>query len=587
MQETILHLDLTARKARIERNPELFDRFLGGTVLGTELLWQYAPPDGDPLGEAGGVVFAPGPFSSLYPVATKTVALFKSPLNGELGETHAGGRLAMALRDAGIDALVVTGRASSPTFVSIENHDVAFESARTVWGQSALASERILREFMPHEGRKGSIVRIGPAGERRAPLACATVDGSRHFGRLGLGAVLGAKNLKALLITGTGGPRIADPGKYRRVYDAIYDRVVSSGDMKKYHDLGTAGNILPLNAIGGLPTRNFSQGFFEGAAALSGEAFAADHLVQHTACAHCPCGCIHLAALREEFAPHHFRTTKVTYDYELIYALGTLLSLASPQDVLALVDAVEKQGWDAMGLGAVLAWASEAFLSGVVGLGETEGLPLRFGDGAAYLEAVRRIGEGEGTFFRDLEQGVAFCARRYGGASFAIHFGGVGAPGYLTGENALTTYLMGIRHSHLDDMGYGIDQKLLGKAMPLEDQVRSQVEDAQWRMVTNALVTCLFARAIYDEATVVAGLEALGLSWSGERLKRLGSDALRRKYAYKIACGVDPRELAVPDKLYAVTTATGAVSRERMAERVRLYAQFVGIPPRIHGQEGG
>ncbi len=578
MQETILHIDLTAGTSHVERRPELFARFLGGTALGTELLWQYAPPETDPLGEQSALIFVSGPFSSLFPVATKTVALFKSPLNGELGETHAGGRLAMALRDANIDALVITGRSSSPVFLSIENHRVTFASARTVWGQSAPASERILREYVAPDGRKGSVVRIGPAGERLSPLACATVDGGRHFGRLGLGAVMGSKNLKAFLVFGTGGPVISQRGDHRKVYDAIYDRVVASNDMKKYHDLGTAGNILPLNAIGGLPTRNFSQGFFEGAQALSGEAFAENYLVQHIACAHCPCGCIHLAALREPFAPFHYRTTKVPYDYELIYALGTLLSLSSPSAVLSLVDVVEKEGWDAMGLGAVLAWASEAFLAGVVGFRETGDLPLRFGDGESYLEAVRRIRCGEGEFFRDLERGVAFCAEKYGGESFAIHFGGVGAPGYLTGENALTTYLMGVRHSHLDDPGYGTDQKLLGKDMPLEEQVRSAVKDAQWRMVTNSLVTCLFARAIYDEKTVLEGLSALELSWDGEKLGRLGEEALRRKYAYKIACGADPRRERIPEKLFAVATATGLMDRGRMAVRKELYARWVGLP---------
>lgn len=581
MQETILHIDLTTGTARRERRPELFDRFLGGTALGTKLLWQYAPPEVDPLGEQSALIFVTGPFSSVFPVATKTVALFKSPLNGELGETHAGGRLAMALRDAAIDALVITGKSPSPTFLSIENHEVTFSSARTVWGQSALASERILREYAAPDGRKGSVVRIGPAGERLAPLACATVDGGRHFGRLGLGAVMGSKNLKAFLVSGTGGPPIIHRGEHRQVYDAIYDRVVASNDMKKYHDLGTAGNILPLNAIGGLPTRNFSQGFFEGAQALSGEAFAEHYLVQHMACAHCPCGCIHMAALREPFAPFHYRTTKISYDYELIYALGTLLSLSSPPEVLSLVDVVEKEGWDAMGMGTALAWASEAFVSGVVGLRETEGLPLRFGDGGGYLQAMHRIRKGEGEFFRDLERGVAFCAAKYGGEAFAIHFGGVGAPGYLTGENALLTYLMGVRHSHLDDPGYGTDQKLLGKSLSLEEQVGAAVKDAQWRMVTNSLVTCLFARGIYDEEMVLAGLGALGLSWDGEKLKRMGEEALRRKYAYKIACGADPRRGKIPEKIFSGTTATGPVDRGRMELRRELYARMVGLPEEV------
>ena len=108
--------------------------------------------------------------------------------------------------------------------------------------------------------------------------------------------------------------------------------------------------------------------------------------------------------------------------------------------------------------------------------------------------------------------------------------------------------------------------------------MRSAVRDAQWRMVTNSLVTCLFARAIYDEKIVLEGLGALGLAWDAEKLGRLGEEALGRKYAYKIACGADPRRGAIPEKLFTVATATGPVDRERMAKRMVLYAQLVGLP---------
>jgi aldehyde:ferredoxin oxidoreductase len=579
MQENLLFVDLSAQTFRLVRDKELFDTWLGGTAAGTELLFRHCPPDCDPLGPDNPVIFVIGPLSGLYPVATKTVTLFKSPLTGELGESHAGGRLAAALREADIDALVITGRAPHPTFLTIDNHEVRFHSARTVWGKSSLATERILRDFDPQDGRKSSVVRIGPAGERLSPLACATVDSSRHFGRLGLGAVLGAKNLKAILVSGSGAFVPENLKSYRDTYQGIYDKVVHSGEMRKYHDLGTAGNILTLNAIRGLPTRNFSQGYFEGAEALSGENFAKNWLVQHTACAHCQCGCIHVAEIREEFKPYHYRTTKVPYDYEPIYALGTQLSLASPEDVLRLILAVEKEGWDAMSMGCTLAWASEAFLSGVIGLDVTEGLPIQFGDVEGYLEVLNRIRTGAGQFYRDLEKGTAHCAAVYGGERFAMHFGRVEPAGYLTGENALLTWIVGVRHSHLDDGGYSIDQKLLGKPQPLREQVATQVKDAQWRMVTNSLVTCLFARSIYDGETTSAALAALGISRTPEELRRLGEETLRRKHAWKRACGFFPEKVAIPEKLFSVQTSNGPLDRERMAERVRLYLELADIPP--------
>jgi len=577
MKGRTLHVDLASGTGRLLDDNRLFSEWLGGSAAATELLFRHGAPKGDPLAPESPVIFAIGPFSALYPVATKTAALFKSPLSGELGESHAGGRLAMSFREAGIAALVITGRAERPSYLAIENDTVAVKSASTFWGQSATATDRILREAESKTGRKISVVRIGPAGERLSPMACATVDGSRHFGRLGLGAVLGSKNLKAVVVSGTKTLPLAKPKEFKEVYDILYDRVVRSKEMKKYHDLGTAANVRPLSMIRGLPTRNFSQGNFEGAGAISGERFAEKFLVQHTACAHCQCGCIHLAELREEFAPYHYSTNRVSYDYELIYAMGSMLSLSSPEDIMKLLLVTEKQGWDVISLGCTLAWATESFLRGNLSLEETGGLSLSFGDGAAYLEVLERTAKGQGAFYRDLEKGCAFCAGKYGGEEWAVQYGGAEPGGYMTGENFAVTCMMGVRHSHLDDTGYSIDQKLLNAGQPLEDQVRAQVKEAQWRMVLNSLMICLFARGVYDEEVILRGLDALGLEWDAEKLQAMSEKALLRKYEWKSLCGFDHRSVKIPEKMYSVQTATGLIGRESLEERLRLYRKFAGL----------
>lgn len=577
MNSIILHVDLCAGTGLIERDEKLFAEYLGGSAAATELLFRFGDPKGDPLAQENPAIFTIGPFSALYPVGTKTVALFKSPLSGELGESHAGGRMAMSLREAGIDALVITGKAERPSYLVIENDTVAVKSASTFWGQSAAATDRILREAEGKTGRKVSIVRIGPAGERLSPIACATVDGSRHFGRLGLGAVLGSKNLKAIVISGTKTFPLTRPKEFKAVYDILYDRVVKSKDMKKYHDLGTLANVRPLSLIRGLPTRNFTQGNFEGADAISGERFAADFLVQHTACAHCQCGCIHMAELREEFAPYHYSTNRISYDYELIYALGSMLSLSDPQDMLKLLLVAEKQGWDAISLGCTLAWATESFLRGTISLDNTEGLPLAFGDGTVYLKMLERMAKGQGEFYRDLEKGCGWCAERWGGGEWAIQYGGVEPGGYMTGENFAVTCLMGVRHSHLDDTGYSLDQNLLNTPRPVEEQVKAQVKEARWRMVLNSLVICLFARGVYDEEVILQGLDALGLSWDRPRLWAMAEKALLRKYEWKKLCGFDPAAVKIPEKMYSVQTSTGMIGRKSLEERLSLYRKYAGI----------
>ena len=167
-------------------------------------------------------------------------------------------------------------------------------------GLSTYSTFRVLREQFKEEPRKRSIIRIGVGGERIIPYANLTVDQFRHFGRLGAGAVFGSKNLKVLMISGNySHPIQADHFReYEALYKEIFDQCLSPA-MSKYHYLGTAMNIEPLSQIAGLPTRNFRQGFFEGAKYISGAKFAEESLAYKVACSQCPVGCIHVAHLRE------------------------------------------------------------------------------------------------------------------------------------------------------------------------------------------------------------------------------------------------------------------------------------------------
>lgn len=346
--------------------------------------------------------------------------------------------------------------------------------------------------------------------------------------------------------------------------------------MKKYHDLGTAENVLPLSMIGGLPTRNFTQGFFEGAEEISGEAFAEKHLTNKIACAHCPCGCIHLGSFREQFAPDHgYKTVQVSYDYELIYALGSNLSINSPYDILKLLHIIEKQGWDAISMGVTLAWATEAYNYGVITSEHTDGLNVHFGDVKTYFEILRRITEGRNQFYRDLEKGAAYCGEKYGGAEFAIVFGKNEAPGYITGENAFTDWLLGVRHSHLDGAGYSVDQAT--QPMTLEEQMKKLTGESIFRMLLNSLVICLFARKIYTNDLILQGLEAVGekrdQAWIDDFTRRV----FKKKYDFKKACGFNPDDARLPEKLFRVTTAKGKIDRERMKKRVELFKKMTGI----------
>ena len=256
----VLEVDLGTGKVRVTRREDLY-AYLGGAGLATALVREHVQPQADALAPEQPIVFAIGPLSTIYPAVTKAVAMFKSPLNGELGESHAGGRLALAMRYAGYDALVIRGRAPRPVYLYVDSNDVLLKRADTLWGMDAEEAGRVMRDIEPGRGHR-SIMRIGPAGERLVRYALVNCETYRHFGRLGLGAVFGSKLLKGIYVSGDTDIRIPDVKTYNRVYTDIYKRTVETDAMQKYHDLGTPENVLNLHELGALPTRNLQSGRF-------------------------------------------------------------------------------------------------------------------------------------------------------------------------------------------------------------------------------------------------------------------------------------------------------------------------------------
>ncbi|MGD2104032.1 MAG: aldehyde ferredoxin oxidoreductase N-terminal domain-containing protein, partial [Anaerolineae bacterium] len=372
----VLYVDLSRRRSWVEDRSELFEEGVGGAGTAIRLLDDQCPHGADPVGPENPIVLAVGPLVGLYPMASKTVAMFKSPHTGELGESHAGGRSAVAIRLAGYGAIVILGASSMPVYLVIDGDEVRFRDATALWGmRSSYTVGDILRERESGAGHR-TIMRIGRAGEAQVSYACVITETYRHFGRLGLGAVFGSKKLKGVVVMGDRPLDVADRRAYRDVYDAIFDAATKSELMQKYHELGTPMNVLPLNEMSALPTRNLQEARFEGAERISGERMAEEYLGRRLACAHCPVACIHLAALRTPHPdePYFYKTSMLGYDYEPIYALGSMLGGSDPPGMLRLMDEIEVLGLDAMSSGVALAWATEAFQRGYLTEAETGGL---------------------------------------------------------------------------------------------------------------------------------------------------------------------------------------------------------------------
>jgi len=571
----VLYIDMETQKVRIEEREDL-KKYMGGVGVASKLLEENMHPELSPLDPAQPIVLAIGALCTIFPVITKVVAMFISPLTGELGESYAGGRLGLAMFSAGYDAIVITNKASRPTFLSITPNNMNFNDARPLWGSEKDNVGRVVRDDERSHGGKRSIIRIGIGGENMVSYACVTVDRYRHFGRLGLGAVFGSKNLKAINIVGGRDIPIKDFKQYFKTYRDIENICTKSDFMQKYHDVGTPINVMPLNAAGALPTLNLRQGTFEHADKIDGETFSTEHQIRKMACAGCPVACIHIGQLRRQFAEHgyEYEAIAVAYDFELIFALGTFIGLEHPQHILELIEEVEMAGLDAMSTGVVLGWATEALENKLVTLEDTI-VPLKFGSHKEYCQAVHHIAKGTNKFYKNLGKGVKHAASVYGGADYAMHLGGNEMAGYHTGYGSMMGMAVGARHSHLDNGGYALDQSMEDANIDPDAFADALLKEEIERCMLNSLVICLFARKVYDRKTILAAFAAIGEKMTDEELTAVA----RRNYATKLrikkALGFSLNSIKIPKRFFKTPSMHGVLDEDTAYEVLAKFREKI------------
>ncbi len=553
----VLVVDLTEGKSE----PVLFgspSELLGGSGLAAGLFASYGIMDAPADHPDQPLIFAIGPLTAYFPLMSKVVLGFKSPYNGQYAESHAGGRLGLALRFAGYDALVIKGVGRTPSCLIVGSRSMGIRDVHYLWGLDVLATGKHLRRFSGKDSGHRSILRIGPAGERGVAFASINVDTYRHFGRLGGGAVMGTKRLKGIVVLGDGSLPLPEGKAYRDLFKTVYQEVTQTPAMKKYHDLGTLENMLPLNELHAVPWRNLQATHDEKVHGITGQRFAEELLLRKTACSGCPVGCIHVGLLQEKFAEQNeFQYRQVSYDHEPVFAAGSMLGVTNAGGVLTLLEAMERQGLDVMSAGVALAWATEALERGIVTDKETL-VPLSFGDVEKYSEAVRHLGMRTNDFYHVLGQGTLVAAARYGGSDFACVLGQEMA-GYATGEVYFASQAYGFRHSHLDNAGYSYDQKADSKKS--EDAVAFLIEEERTRVQLTCMVSCLFARSVYSQERLQECLSSVGLSRLAESVVARSTDVQAKRWQLKYLTGYNPMDISIPKRFEEVTTWKGEIDR--------------------------
>jgi aldehyde:ferredoxin oxidoreductase len=461
---------------------------IGGSGLGAWLMHRLAPPGVEPLAPEAPLAFA---FSPLVGTPLTTSAKFavvaKSPLTGLLNDALASSHFAIAGKLTGNDAIVVRGACDVPSVLLVDGESSRIEPADDLWGLSAAATEDRLRERL---GAAWRVAAIGPAGERLVRFATLSHDG-RHAGRGGLGAVLGAKNVKAVAVRGAGKkPPLADPAAVLAAAKDLRGRSFGPATAK-YRELGTLANLLSFNAINTLPTRNFSAASFEEAPRLAAEELHELRLVARDNCASCTIGCEHI------YAAPGGGTTRV--EYENVFALGPLCGVSDPDAVLAASSLCDDLGIDTISAGGTLAWAMECAERGLI-----DAPWLRFGDPDTLTRALTEIGQREGLGDL-LAEGSRRAAEEVGQGSdhFAPHVKGLELPGYE--PRTLHAMALGLAVNargadHNRSGAYEADLSgSLDRLAGGDEHVAAAVETEDRAAIMDSLILCKFLRGVFDE----------------------------------------------------------------------------------------
>src|SRR5574341_1547958 len=419
----LLHVDLTTRQTRVEEIPEtVLRQHLGGGALACWLLLRDLPPGVDPLGPDNLLVFMTSVINGLsLSGSNRYTAAAKSPLTGGYGEAEAGGWWGPELRSAGFEGLTVRGTSATPVYLWIKDGQLEFRDARPYWGKlTGEVQDGIEQELGDKRIR---VLQTGVAGERGVRFA-ALVNQLKHFhGRGGLGAVMGSKNLKAVVVRGTKPPVASDKVEakgqltwFKEHYDRATDR---------FHQVGSSGGVLLLEASGILPTRNFRDGSFEGAKAISGQTMRDTILVNRGTCYACAIACKREVEVKALGVTPRYGGP----EYETLAAAGSLCGVDDLEKLALANQLFAQYVLDSISTGAVIAFAMECYEHGIITKEMTGGLELRFGNADALIQLIHMIGKREGIG-RLLGEGVKRAAAQLGkGADrFALHVKGQELP---------------------------------------------------------------------------------------------------------------------------------------------------------------
>ncbi|NIA03672.1 MAG: aldehyde:ferredoxin oxidoreductase [Nitrospirae bacterium] len=420
--QRVLHVDLSTGKMKVEEPEErIYRKYIGGSALGLYYLLREMPSGVDPLGQENVLVISLSVITGA-PISgqSRLTVSAKSPLTGAIGDSQSGGFFPAEMKFAGFDAIVIRGRASMPTYLSIENGQAKLRDAAKLWGKTTGEVEKALRA---EHGEKIQVLQCGPAGEKGVLFAGLISSGNHINGRTGMGAVMGSKNLRAVVVRGDNELKLADPDRLRDLARRGARSLPKSGvaALGKY---GTAGIVSSQNAQGGLPTHNYTSGVFRGHENLDGKTMyetilrgakegKQDQLGRGT-CYACAVRCKRIVEVNE--GPFKVDPRYGGPEYETLAAFGSYCEVDDLAAVARANELCNAYGLDTISCGGTIAWAMECYEKGIITKDDTGEIDLSFGNAVAMVQMVELIAKREG-FGEVLAAGSARAAQAIGKGS--------------------------------------------------------------------------------------------------------------------------------------------------------------------------
>ncbi|VVB96540.1 Tungsten-containing aldehyde ferredoxin oxidoreductase [uncultured archaeon] len=543
-------VDLTdGRLTKTRSDPGILSSFIGGRGLGVKLYYDLARLDNSPLSPENILIFTTGPLTgTAAPMSGRHVMVSRSPLTGTIFDSSSGGFFGKELKFAGVDALIIKGAAEEPVYISIENDNIGIHPAKSLWGEN-------VRSCTEKLSSKGRVACIGRAGERLVPIANVMNDYFHACGRGGLGAVMGSKKLKALVVKGDKKPAIADEGKFRKARDDAL-RLIKAGPVasKGLSTYGTSALVNLMNYMKILPAGNFQKNEFERTDKISGEFIKENYDIKGNACYNCIIACKHVirsGALKGHEIP----------EYETLWAFGPDNNNADMDTIIRVNRLCNDYGIDTISSGSTIAAYAEI-------LGE---------DITELAGLVKKIGESEGIG-KELGRGSKAVADSYGKdvsmQSKGLEFPGYDPRGLLGMALAYATSNRGGCHLR----AYMVAPEILGKPKKIDRMTFSGkaglVQVFQNEMAAlDSLVLCKFTSFAMGEEEFANLLSAAtGVDYSREEFLKCGERIWNLERLFNIRAGFSRKDDSLPERFFG----SGGIKRAEFEKTLDEYYHFRG-----------